>query len=291
MQNHIAFIGFGEAAGAIVEGWGSGAGIRAYDVKTDASDTAAAKRADCARLGVDACAAPAAALSGAGLAFCAVTADQAVAAAAASAPHLAPGAFWFDLNSCAPSSTQRAAAIIEAAGARYVDVAVMSPIYPKRHKSPLLVGGPHAVAAAAALSALGMVPRVVEGGVGRASSIKMIRSIMVKGMEALTAECALAAVEAGVEDEVFASLSASCPGIDWPRQVAYNFERAMVHGTRRAAEMEEVAKTVRDLGFPPDMAEATVAWQARIGALQARPDSADYPQIARALTGRLTGGD
>jgi 3-hydroxyisobutyrate dehydrogenase-like beta-hydroxyacid dehydrogenase len=92
----------------------------------------------------------------------------------------------------------------------------------------------------------------------------MIRSIMVKGLEALTAECVLAAVAAGVEEEVLASLMRSHSGIDWQAQAAYNFERAMVHGARRAAEMEEAARTVADLGLPDDMARATVQWQRRI---------------------------
>ena len=105
---------------------------------------------------------------------------------------------------------------------------------------------------------------MVAGEVGAASSIKMIRSVMVKGLEALTAECALAAVAAGVEDEVLGSLMKSHPGTDWPARVAYNFERAIIHGKRRAAEMEEVAKTLADLRLPADMARATVDWQRRI---------------------------
>jgi 3-hydroxyisobutyrate dehydrogenase-like beta-hydroxyacid dehydrogenase len=194
-----------------------------------------------------------------------VTADQAVAAAEAAAPHLAPGGFWCDLDSCAPSSKRRAAEIIEGAGARYVDVAVMAAIRPKLNMTPLLIAGPHAETVAPVLIELPMAPRVVAGPVGAASSIKMIRSVMVKGLEALTAECVLAAVAAGVEEEVFASLARSHPGFDWSGQAAYNFERSIAHGARRAAEMEEVARTLTDLGLPDDMARATVHWQRRIG--------------------------
>jgi 3-hydroxyisobutyrate dehydrogenase-like beta-hydroxyacid dehydrogenase len=217
-----------------------------------------------ASLGIEGCPSSAEAVSGAKLVFCTVTADQAVIAAESAAPHLSSGAFWFDLNSCAPSSKRRAAEFIEAAGGRYVDVAVMAPVHPKLNLVPLLVSGPHAAAAEPVLTGLPMSPRVVAGEVGAASSIKMIRSVMVKGMEALTAECALAAVAAGVEDEVFESLMRSHPGINWRDAAAYNFERAMVHGIRRAAEMEEVARTLADLGLPNDMALATVDWERRI---------------------------
>jgi 3-hydroxyisobutyrate dehydrogenase-like beta-hydroxyacid dehydrogenase len=142
----------------------------------------------------------------------------------------------------------------------------MAAVHPKRNMTPLLIAGPHAEAVAPLLIDLPMAPRVVAGEVGAASSIKMIRSVMVKGLEALTAECVLAAVAAGVEDEVLGSLMRSHPGIDWPGQAAYNVERSMVHGARRAAEMEEVARTLTDLGLPADMARATVDWQRRIAA-------------------------
>jgi 3-hydroxyisobutyrate dehydrogenase-like beta-hydroxyacid dehydrogenase len=112
-----------------------------------------------------------------------------------------------------------------------------------------------------------MRARVAGKTVGEASSIKMLRSVMIKGMEALTAECMLAARRAGVERSVLVSLQASDPGIDWTARSAYNLERMMVHGTRRAAEMEEVAATLRDLGLPDRMASAIADWQRQIGAL------------------------
>jgi len=112
-----------------------------------------------------------------------------------------------------------------------------------------------------------MRARVAGRTVGEASSIKMLRSVMIKGMEALTAECMLAARRAGVERSVLASLQASDPGIDWTARSAYNLERMMVHGTRRAAEMAEVAATLRDLGLPDRMASAIADWQRQIGAL------------------------
>ena len=265
----IAFIGVGEAGSAIVSGWGErrARAIRAYDIKSDSPATSGAMAARYESLGIAGCADPAAAVDGADIVFCTVTADQAVNAAEAAAPHLAPGAFWCDLNSCAPSSKRRAAEAIEAAGGRYVDVAVMAAVHPKKNMTPLLVAGPHAEAVAPLLADLPMAPRVVPGEVGAASSIKMIRSVMVKGLEALTAECVLAAVAAGVEDEVFVSLMHSHPGVDWPRQASYNLGRSIAHGERRAAEMEEVARTLIDLGLPDDMARATVDWQRRIAAV------------------------
>jgi hypothetical protein len=112
---------------------------------------------------------------------------------------------------------------------------------------------------------------------------------MVKGLEALTAECVLAAYAAGVEDEVLGSLSKSHPGTDWPRAAAYNFERAIVHGARRAAEMEEVAKTLEDLGLYADVTQGTIAWQRRLAGSVAAPTAPpeDGPaELAEALLGK-----
>jgi len=262
----IAFVGLGEAGSALVKGWGEARAnqISAYDIKLDDPATADEIKNRCSDLGITCCKNLGQALLGADLIFCTVTADQAVNAAKAAAPELGQGAIWCDLNSCAPSSKGKSAEVIEAAGGRYVDVAVMSPVHPKLNMVPLLVAGPHAVDTAKLLESLPMSPRVIDGPVGAASSIKMIRSIMVKGLEALTAECTLAAVAAGVEEEVLGSLMKSHPGTDWDAQAAYNFERSIVHGVRRAAEMEEVVKTLIDLGLPGDMTSSTVLWQRRI---------------------------
>ena len=235
MVERLALIGFGEAAQAFAPGLS--ASLAAYDRKADDAATCAGKLADYERLGVSACCDPAAALAGAVAVLSLVTADQALIAAQA-AP-LAPGQFWFDMNSVAPDTKRAAAASIGTRGGRYVDVAVMAPVHPKRTAVPLLVAGDHAGEGAALLRDLGFADvTVVEGPVGTASSIKMIRSVMVKGIEALSAECVLAADTAGVRDAVIASLDASWPGADWGARFDYNLDRMIVHGARRAAEMD-----------------------------------------------------
>ncbi len=268
-SERIALIGFGEAASAFLEGWGLGGSgrVRAYDLKIESDAEGAAQRRKTEAVGALCARAPAEALAGARLAFSLVTADQAVAAALSAAPHLEAGALWFDCNSCSPGAKRKAAAAITAGGGRYVDVAVMAAVHPRLHRAPLLVSGPHAEEAVAALRGLGMQPEIAGGAVGQASAIKMMRSVMVKGMEALTAECLLAARRAGVEDAVLASLQASDPGGEWTKRSVYNLERMMAHGVRRAAEMREAAATLRELGLPDRMACATAEWEDEIGRL------------------------
>ncbi|MBF9060450.1 DUF1932 domain-containing protein [Rhodobacterales bacterium HKCCSP123] len=285
----LAFIGFGEAARAFLAGWADRrpAAVTAYDRKTDAGDTAAAMRAAYADHAVDGAATAAQAVAQADTVFCTVTADQARVAAEEAALNLAPGTLWFDCNSCAPGTKTQAAAIIEGAGGRYVDVAVMSPVHPRRHHAPLLVSGPWAETGAARLQTLDMRPRVVGPEVGQASSIKMLRSVMIKGLEALTAECFLAARRAGVSDQVIASLEASDPEIAWRARGAYNLERMLVHGARRAAEMREVALTVEALGLSPGLSRATAAWQESLAGLAGAGDDPDLDTLLDRVLARL----
>ncbi len=265
----IAVLGIGEAAGAFLGGWDRrGARIASFDIKSAVADTLGWVEQRCARFGVEHCPSAAAALHGAGLVVSLVTADQAVAAAGDAASHLQAGALYVDGNSCSPDSKRRAARLVEAGGGRYVDMAIMAPVQRDRHRTPVLLAGPHAAAALRVLEGLGMRAEIAGEQVGQASSIKMVRSVMIKGIEALTAECMLAARRAGVMDAVLASLQESDPQLDWRKRSSYCLERMMVHGGRRAAEMREVADTVAALGLAERMSLASAEWQQEIGDLR-----------------------
>jgi 3-hydroxyisobutyrate dehydrogenase-like beta-hydroxyacid dehydrogenase len=243
MIESVALIGYGEAGQA----FDVDATWRAYDRLPERSKQSSMAEA----------------LSDAAIVFSLVTADQALSAAEAVISHIIPGTLFCDCNSVAPNTKREASRLIEAAGGRYVDVAVMSPVNPARRGVPLLVSGPHAEAGLAALAELGFTnARAVGDEVGRASTIKMLRSVMYKGMEALTAECLIACEKAGVTDEVLGSF-----GNDWASGADYRLDRMMIHGLRRAAEMEESAKTLEGLGVEPFMTRGTVKRQAQVGGL------------------------
>lgn len=245
MAGRLAIIGFGEAGAGFARAasWGMGASV--FDI--------ADKDAD----GVNLCTSASTAVADAPIILSLVTADQALGAAHAAAPHLAPGALWCDMNSVAPDTKRAAAEAITAAGGRYLDVAIMAPVHPALLDVPLLLAGPDAAAGDAALAALGFTRRRITGAaVGAASAVKMLRSVIIKGQEALTAECLLGAARAGLVDEVLAAL-----GGDWAARADYNLDRMLVHGARRAAEMDEVVATLLALGIDPRLSRATAAWQ------------------------------
>lgn len=274
---NVAVIGFGEAGMTFSANWSRDhlARIKAFDIKIEKPNEHAniqQRGRDC-RVEIEETLRDA--VSDADIIFSFVTADCASQAASNAAPHLQKHALYFDCNSCSPNTKKQSAARLEARGIGYIDVAVMAPVQPKKAQTPLLISGPSANNALDILTKLGMCATIAGEQIGQASSIKMLRSIMIKGIEALSAEAMLSAHRAGVSDKVLASLQASDPGIPWQSRSAYNLERMMVHGIRRAAEMREVIQTVEELGLPAPMAKAITQWQDTIGQLHLEPTSED----------------
>ncbi|MDP2257714.1 MAG: DUF1932 domain-containing protein [Polaromonas sp.] len=205
------------------------------------------------------------------LVISAVTASNTLAVAQEAAQYIRPGALFLDLNSASPGTKQQCAALIEAAGAHYVEAGVMTSVPPYGIRVPMLLGGAKAAELALLLTGWGMDARAVSERLGVASAIKMCRSVMIKGLEALVIESYTMARAYGVEDQVLPTLQETFPSIDWSAQGAYFFSRVVQHGQRRAEEMRESANTVREAGFEPLMAAAIsakhqwVADQARAG--------------------------
>jgi 3-hydroxyisobutyrate dehydrogenase-like beta-hydroxyacid dehydrogenase len=191
----------------------------------------------------------------------AVTASQDVSVAKACAPTIKQGAWFLDFNSASPGAKQRAAALIDGNGGRYVEGAVMTSIPPYRIKVPLLLGGGGAKALAPLLVELGFDAKVASDQLGVASAVKMCRSVMIKGLEAMVIESFTTARAYGVEDAVLASLAETFPGINWEKQGAYFFQRVIEHGRRRSEEVREVAETVREIGLTPWTSQGTAERQ------------------------------
>jgi 3-hydroxyisobutyrate dehydrogenase-like beta-hydroxyacid dehydrogenase len=257
----IAFIGFGEAGHAIASGLRETgpSNMAAWDILFPNSQGAKLRQAAEA-IGVRVAHSAADAVHDADLIISAVTAASSTEAAESVKAHLRGKPFYLDINSVSPGRKQDSAKMLGPA-ARYIDVAVLAPIYPARHQTPLLIAGPDSQAVAPTLVDLSMRASIASTEIGAAAAIKMVRSVMIKGIEALTLECFLAAARAGVIDQVAASMRNNYPELDWAKIVPYNLERMAVHGERRAAEMEEVAGTLRELGVEPLMTNATVKRQ------------------------------
>ncbi len=272
MAETIAFIGFGEAGQTLARGLRDATdpapALRCYDILFDDAADAGRLRRAADSLGVAAAPNHADAVRGADLVFLAVTASSSLAAARSCLPGLSRGQLFLDINSVSPQRKMETSVLVAPTGAAYVDVAVMAPVAPYGHRVPCLIGGPGAAELATRAAALGMKMEVVATEVGQASAVKMFRSIMIKGIEALVLESMLAASAYRVEERVLASLDETFPGLNWERIAGYMLERMVSHGKRRASEMREVASTLREIGLDPTMAEAAAArqqWIADLG--------------------------
>jgi 3-hydroxyisobutyrate dehydrogenase-like beta-hydroxyacid dehydrogenase len=211
----------------------------------------------------------------------AVTASNTLAVAEQTAAHLKAGTFFLDLNSASPGVKQQAAQRIEAAGGHYVEAGVMTSVPPYGIRVPMLLGGAKAAELAPVLQAWGMDARVVSDQLGVASAIKMCRSIMIKGLEALVIESYATARRYGVEEHVLPTLAETFPSIDWHKQGAYFFSRVVQHGQRRAEEMREAARTVQEAGFAPLMTGPIADKQQWVADLAAAGVFADLAKDAR----------
>jgi 3-hydroxyisobutyrate dehydrogenase-like beta-hydroxyacid dehydrogenase len=259
----IALIGYGEVGKILAEDLRrQDREVIAFDLKLqgDGKD-GNAMRAHALLLGVKLAGSHAEAVDDAGLVISAVTASQDVSVAESCAPGLRQGTFFLDFNSASPGAKCRAAEIVNAAGGRYVEGAVMTSVPPYRIKVPLLLGGPDAGALEPVLNDLGFAARVASEKLGVVSATKMCRSVMIKGLEAMVIESFTTARAYGVEDAVIASLRETFPGIDWEKQGAYFFQRVIEHGRRRSEEMFEAAETVREIGLEPWSAAGTAGRQ------------------------------
>jgi 3-hydroxyisobutyrate dehydrogenase-like beta-hydroxyacid dehydrogenase len=262
LQN-VALIGFGEAGSILgADLVGAGCAVSMYDILLDDAKTRPVVLARAEKGHVRAQDSFAAAVANAELVISAVTASSSGDVAALGGQHLRAGQIFLDINSVSPGKKQSSCRAVEASGADYVESAVMAPVPPYGLKVPMLLGGRRAASVASQLSRLGMSAQAISSEIGVASAVKMCRSVVIKGIEALAVESMRAARHFGAERQVLASLNETFPAMGWDKDLPdYLISRVAEHGRRRAAEMREVARTLADAGFEPTMAAATAHLQ------------------------------
>lgn len=290
-MTRCAIIGFGEVGErfALDLAKGGAHAITAFDIAPGARGRAAG----CA--GVDVAETAAAAAASADVVFLAVTAGSALEAATGLVGGLAHGPFVLDVNSVSPATKRLVADEVEAAGGRYVEAAIMSSIASKGLRSPVLLGGPHTEAFVDIMAPFETDLTPFSASIGAASSVKMCRSVIIKGLEAIATESMLTARRFGVEGHVLASLADTLPHGDWPGLVRYLIGRALMHGERRSEEMLEAAETVRQAGLEPILSAAIArrqAWAAEVGVALGHQAIASYElgPLLDAISGLPTAG-
>ncbi len=260
----IAFIRFGEAGGILTKGLkDAGANITgAYDILIHADDHAPALREKADAIGIALVDSTEEAVAGADVVFSAVVTNETLVAAENAAPHLKPGQFYLDINSTSPAKKRKAAGVVEAGGAHYVEAAVMDLFPPKGIATPMLLAGAKAEELVDLLKGFGMDQRVVGTDIGNASSLKMVRSVFMKGFTAILLESLYTAKKLEAENIVIESLQGTFPQINWQELCDYYAPRLVNHAKRQGVEMFSVAETLKELGVEPI---TTLASAARLG--------------------------
>ncbi len=253
----IAMIGFGEAAQSIAAGLKGRPGLElsAFDLRF--ADAAAAQALRQAATERDVTALDdISGVASADLVLSLVVGSATRSAAASAAPYLAESAVYIDLNSVGSETKQLAAGEIARGKGSFVDGAVMAPVPRSAEKVPIVVAGERAAEIAETLNGLGMNIEVVGDKPGQASALKMIRSVMIKGIEALLIEALTSAEKVGVTERILDSVQESFPGLNWRDIADYYISRTFEHGARRVTEMTEAANTIESLGLDAHMSRA-----------------------------------
>ncbi len=288
-MTNITFIGFGEAAGLLTDGLsGAGAAVTStYDILIDNPDKDEAHKDKADSKGVIAAATAEQAVADADIVISAVVSKEILVAAKNVAPHLSAGQIYMDINSASPAAKREAAEIVEATGAAFVEAAVMDLVPPHGHMVPMLLAGKKAKELAAMLTPYGMNVKAIGENIGNASSVKMVRSVFMKGFSAILLESLVAANKLNAADAVLDSLQITYPQFNWKDFASRSMSRLTQHAKRQSEEMHSVAATLEELGIEPITAKATGArlgWLADLGldeALDSLPEN--YTEFLKAV--------
>ena len=253
----IAFIGLGELACSFAAGMrDAGVDLRGYSRPRADPDRAGAlrRRTDAACIRV----LPSLeeAVRGAPVVVAAVPSSAASEVTAQVVGLLEPGCVYVDTAPSAPARKAADGAVVAAAGGRYADVAVLRTVAIDGHRVPLLAAGPGACAWSELATSLGMNVTVVDGPPGTATRVKLLRSVYMKGRDALIAEMLLAARAGGIDDEVIASIGGPAERVPFA-ELAHRVICALsIHAERRADELAASADLLAEHGIEPIMVAA-----------------------------------
>ncbi len=252
-----SFIGYGEFAHALATGLSAaGVELQAY-VRPRADSTAAQARLERMRsAGVLETDALPEALASADVVIAAVPSSAATAVVEACAGHLSAGQLYVDPSSALPVAKRHAADLVSRSGAEYVDVAVLGTVVTSGARVPMLAAGVGAERWQDEGRASGLNVTAIAGAAGDAALVKLLRSVYMKGRDALVLEMMLAARRHGVEESVLNSIGGPGEQVPFPSLAERVMCSLAVYAGRRADELADAASLVRDVGVEPLMAQA-----------------------------------
>jgi 3-hydroxyisobutyrate dehydrogenase-like beta-hydroxyacid dehydrogenase len=170
-----------------------------------------------------------------------------------------PETLVVDINASTPSAKVKVADAVKAAGGQFVDSNLMGAVSIYGATVPLYSSGDGAERFDKLFKPMGLEIENAGPKAGAAAAVKMLRSVVTKGMEALIIEAMTAAALAGVRREAWKGICGPMDATVFSKFADMCIMTDVLHAERRAIEMDGAAETVRDLGLDPLMAEATAA--------------------------------
>lgn len=258
-QIRLGLVGFGEI------GSGIGTGLReqglehvvAYDIGAFEGPYAELIQGRARKAGVQLVRSAAELAGATDLIIAAVPGSECIVAAEAIAGHLRPHHRYLEIASATPAIKRRVGEILASSGAGVGDGGIMGSPLNDGYKILIKASGPAAPEFNAKLGPWGMCIDVVSPTLGSGSGIKIVRSVVMKGMEALFIECALASGRLGIQDEVFASIGEFMDARPYVDTVKFLLRTDVIHAERRAEEAAMSADALEEVGVEPIMTRST----------------------------------
>ncbi len=248
----VAVLGLGEAGSRLAADLvAAGARVRGYDPLAGPTPDGVVRAPD-----------PLSAVAGGDVVLGVTSAASALDAATSALPSLAPGAIYADLNTGRPSLKHELATLVDGAGGRFADVALLGPVPARGLGTPALASGLGAHAFADVVGPLGMPVEVLSDHAGDAAALKLLRSVFMKGLAASALESLHAAEAAGHADWLEQQL-ADVIGRPLLERL---LEGSRAHAARRVDEMGAARDLVLELGVEPRIASASMALLAELSA-------------------------
>ena len=198
----------------------------------------------------------------------AVPASAQLEVARAVAPALAAGSVYVDPSPLAPEAKAEVERAV--AGAAYVDAAILGTTAADGHRAPFLASGPGAARFRELVEPFGLVVTAIDAPAGAATRVKLLRSVYMKGRDALILEMLLAARRYGIEHEVVASIKGTGEQVPFPALAERVMTALAIFAERRAEELATSADVLREAGVDPLVAEAGAERLRRLGELGLR---------------------
>lgn len=258
----IGFVGFGEAAQCFARhlAGASASPVLAFcDGRTHHPPYSEAFRALAADAGVELVDTLDMLLARADIVVSAVTVATADAVGAAIAARIRPETLVVDINAATPSRKAAIASAVMARGGAYVDANLMGAVSIYGAKVPLYCSGDGVERFAATFGPLGFAIESAGRKPGAAAAVKMLRSVVTKGIEALVIEAMVAASVAGVRHEALRGICEPMDATRFSTFVDMCIRTDVLHAERRAVEMDGVAEGIVELGLDPLMTRSTAA--------------------------------